>query len=479
MTDPVSGAKVVAALAANVLQTRFEDIDLATAENTRKRVLDVIGCAIGGAAAPGNDALVGLVREWGGKGEATVLSYGVKTPVQDAAWANAILCRSFDWEPLLAIIDGKRYPGHVSGTTVATALTVGESRGISGRELITALVAGDDVAERVYAAAAEPWKISQAGHQGLGKAPTFDAWGTMPAFGAAAIAGRLLGLNLEQLKHAFGIVINMISGAGGGLSAGATTFKLSQGTSARSGVLAAQLAKAGWKGIPDPFFGKNGYYANFTPGCEHPEILTRDLGKKYYVELLFKPYPGGRPTHTCIDAALAVARKNDFNTDGVVKVVVHLSPPMRYAHYMKPYKVGDYPTGDALFSYKYATATALDRKSVTAVNFTEKAIRDPIIQALIGKIELTPDLEKENGVELEVALKDGRTLTEYVREATGEIPHPLSWDALVKKFMGQVDFSRTVSRENAEKLIELVDRLEEADNIKKIIRLAVRREKTV
>jgi 2-methylcitrate dehydratase PrpD len=475
VTDPVSGEKVVGAFAENVLQTRFEDIAPAILENTKKRVLDVIGCAIGGAAAPGNDALVELVKGWGGKEEATILAYGLKAPAQEAAWANAILCRSFDWEPLLAIIDGKRYPGHVSGTTVTTALTVGESRGTSGRELIIALVAGDDVAERIYAAGGEPWKMSQAGRQGLGKSPTFDAWGTMPAFGVAAIAGRLLGLNHQQLKHAFGIVINMISGAGGGLSAGATTFKLGQGTSARSGVLAAQLARAGWTGIPDPFFGKNGYYANFTPGCEHPEILTRDLGKKYYVELLFKPYPGGRPTHTCIDAALALARKNAIDIDDVNKVIVHLSPPLRYAHYMKPYKVGDYPTGEALFSYKYATATALLRQSVTTENFTEESIRDPRVQALIGKIELAPDLDKKDGVELEVSLKDGRTLTEYVREAAGEIPHPLSWDALVKKFMVQADFSKIVSRENAEKLVELVSRLEEVDDIQEVIRLAVKR----
>ncbi len=478
MADPVSGAIVVGALAENVLKTRFEDIDPATVENTKKRILDVIGCAIGGAQAPGNDALVNLVRGWGGKSEATVLAYGVRAPAHEVAWANAILCRSFDWEPLLTLVNGKRYPGHVSGTTVPTALTVGESRGSSGREVITALVAGDDVAERIYAAAGEPWKMSQAGREGLSQSPTFDAWGTMPAFGAAAIAGRLLGLNISQLRNAFGIVINMIAGAGGGLLDGATTFKLSQGTSARSGVLAAQLAGAGWTGVKDPLLGKNGYYANFTPGCEHPENLTRDLGKKYYVEILFKPYPGGRPTHTCIDAALALARKHDINTDDIEKAVVHLSPPMRYAHYMKPYKVGDYPTGDALFSYKYATATALSRKSVTAINFTEAAIRDPRVQALIGKIELAADLEKDEGVELAVTLKDGRTLSEYMREATGEIPHPLSWEALVAKFMTQVDFSHTVSREDAEKLVEMVGRLEEVDDIKKVIKLAVKRDKT-
>jgi 2-methylcitrate dehydratase PrpD len=471
MMSSVNGKMIIDALAENVLKTRFEDIDPDIVENTKKRLLDVIGCTIGGAKAAGNDGLIDLVKSWGGNQEATILGYGVRTAAPDAAWANAILCRSFDWEPLVAIIGQKRYPGHVSGTTVSTALIMAETVGCSGRELITALVAGDDIAERVYAAAGEPWKRSEDNSQ-LRRGPTFDAWGTMPAFGATAIAGRLLGLNKMQLKNAFGIVVNMISGGGGGLADGSTTFKLSQGTSARSGVVAAQLAKAGWTGISDPLFAKNGYYITFNQGCEYPEILTSDLGKKYYVELVFKPYPGGRPTHTAIDAALAVVRKNEFDTRDISKIVLHLSPPMRYAHYMKPYKVGDYPTGDALFSYKYSTATALVRKKVTSENYIESSIRDPEVQSVIGKIELASDLAREEGLELEVILKNGRAFSQYVCEGTGELPNPLSWDALTAKFRFQEEFSRNVSPGNAGKIVELLRQLESIDDIKGLIKMA-------
>jgi 2-methylcitrate dehydratase PrpD len=74
-------------------------------------------------------------------------------------------------------------------------------------------------------------------------------------------------------------------------------------------------------------------------------------------------------------------------------------------------------------------------------------------------------------------MKDGRTLSIYVKEATGEIPHPLSWDALVAKFMVQVDFSQTVSRNDAEKLVEIIDKLEDVANVKSVIKLAIKREK--
>jgi len=472
MAEELDGKAVVEAYVDNVLNTRFEDIEPAIVENTKQRVFDVIGCALGGAAAPGNRQFIGLIKGWGGKKEATILAYGLKAPAQDAAWANAILCRSFDWEPLVAIVEGKRYPGHVSGTTVSTAITMAETRGVSGKELITALVAGDDIAERIYAAGGAPFKQGQAG--GQKNEPTFDAWGTMPSFGAVAIAGRLLGLDRNQLKNAFGIVINMISGAGGGLGAGATTFKLSQGTSARSGVVAAELAKAGWTGIPDPFFGKSGYFTNFTTGCDNPGVLTRELGKKYYVEVVFKPYPGGRPTHTTIDVALALSKNHNFSVDDIEKVVVRLSPPMRYAHYMKPYKVGDYPTGDALFSYKFSTATALVKKQVTAANFVPDAIKDPAVQSLISKIELASDLDKDNGIETVVTLKDGTSFKEYLRDATGELPAPLSWDALKKKFLTQVEFSKMINPASAEKIFALSQKLETLDNINQIIKLAIR-----
>ena len=81
----------VTALAQNVINTRFEDIDKDTIENTKNRILDVIGCAIGGANAPRNSALVDMIKDWGGKKESTIIAHGLKAPAPEAAWANAIL----------------------------------------------------------------------------------------------------------------------------------------------------------------------------------------------------------------------------------------------------------------------------------------------------------------------------------------------------------------------------------------------------
>ena len=463
------GKAITRALADNVLSTRFDDLSAATVANAKDRILDIVGCAIGGARAPGNAGLIELVKHWGGKPEATVLGHGLKAPAHTVAMANSILCRSFDWGVLTLIIDGGRFPTHTSETTVMTALALGESRGVSGRELISALVVGDDLAARIWTASDRP----QPG-QGPGRGPGFEPWGTITTLAAAAIAGRLLGLDGPQLRNAFGIALNMIAGAGSGLWDGATMFKLSQGTSARSGVNAAQLARAGWTGLEDPLFGAHGSYYSSFAGCEHPERIIEGLGKVYHAEIVFKPYPGGRPTHAPIDAALALARKHEFDADDIEEAVLRTSPPATAAHYAKPYKVGDYPTGDALFSYRYSVASALVRKHARNEDYDEEHIRDPKVQALIARTRLE-GLDRPEGVELEVRLKDGRLLREYVPVALGEPSNPLSREGLAAKFMTQVEYSQTVSTSDAEKLLKLLARLEDVDDAGRLVELAVKR----
>ncbi|HEY93350.1 MAG TPA: MmgE/PrpD family protein, partial [Dehalococcoidia bacterium] len=91
----VDGQAVLESLSGRILNTRYEDIDSETIENTKTRLWDTIGDALGAVPLPDMQALVELVKGWGGKQEATLLGYGVKTPVQDAAFVNCTLCRGF------------------------------------------------------------------------------------------------------------------------------------------------------------------------------------------------------------------------------------------------------------------------------------------------------------------------------------------------------------------------------------------------
>ena len=453
----------IEALSANILETRFENFDPETIENARYRIIDVLGCGVGGANAAGNAALVKLVKDWGGKQEASILVHGGKVPAHNAAMVNSIMARSFDFEALVPQIDGADIPAHISGTTVMTAITLGEMMDINGKELITALLAGDDTAIRVLAAA------------GFWLDEGWDDTGTINAIGATAIAGRLLGLNKRQMRHAFGITLNQLAATVQNIWDGSTAFKLPQGLSARNGIFSAQLAKAGWTGPEDMLLSKYGYYSLYTGGCNNPEILTKDLGKKYYTENLFKPYPSCRGTHPPIDCAVAIARQHDIKADDIDEVTLYLCQKGLDIFMSQPFRIGEFPHGNAAFNCQYTVACGLLRGDVKPEHFSEAAIRDPQLNALVTKIRLAelpgaPFLSAK----LEVKMKDGQIFSEFTDTPKGDQQNnPLSKDEIKDKFRANVDFSQTVSLDNAEKVLELLANLEELDNVNKIVKLLV------
>jgi 2-methylcitrate dehydratase PrpD len=453
----------IESLAANVLKTRFENFDKSTVDAARNRIIDVIGCAIGGANAPGNRALVEIIKDTGGKPEASILIWGGKVPALNAALVNSILCRSFDYEVMCVLVEGKQYPSHHAATMVMTALAMGEATGANGRETITAMLAGDDVTARIIAAS------------GIDLGLGWDGTGTYTAFGATAIAGRMLGLNELEMRNAFGIVLNNIASTVQGIWDGATTFKYGQGSAALNGIMAAQLAQKGWKGVEDALNSQHGFYALYTHGCKNPEILTRDLGKKYYAEAVFKAYPCCRATHVNIDAALALATKYAINTDEIAEVIISGPDRILDSFVAKPFRIREYPHCDAIFSLKYTCATALLKKSVKQQHFTEQAISDVKVNQLIDKIKLAAlPVNACPGFEVKVKMMDGSELTEFASTGKGDpIDSPLSKEEIVAKFMAQVDFSNTITRDNAGKLLEQIEQIENLSNLNKIFSLLV------
>jgi 2-methylcitrate dehydratase PrpD len=449
-------------LSANILETRFENFDQATVENARNRIIDVLGCAIGGANAVGNPELVDLVRGWGGKKEATILVYGAGVPVSEAAMVNSIMARSYDFEPVVPMIDGFDIPAHISGTTVMTAVALGEMRDIDGKELIAALLVGDDIAVRVLAA-----------HDfgfGLG----WDNTGTINMVGATAIAGRLLGLSRQQMKHAFGIVLNQMAGSMQNVWDGSITFKLPQGLSARNGIFSAQLAKAGWTGPEDMLLGRYGFYKLYTEGCDNPGFLTKDLGKKYYSDSVLKPHPSCRATHPAIDCALALISKHDIKAEEIEEVVLYEPRRGLDGFSGQPFRIGEFPHGCAAFNYRYNVANALLRRSVKPEHFAEAAIRDPEVNALISRVRLA-EMPGENtlSAELKVRMKDGREFSEFTDTPKGNPENPMTRDEIKGKFRANMEYSGAIGRDNAEEALKLLENLEKLNSVKKVVSLLV------
>ena len=193
---------VTGELVANVVRTQFDCIDKESVERAKWRLIDVLGCLMAGVNAPGCRETVDLIRKWGGAPESTVLVHGIKAPAYNAALVNSLMIRSFDFEPVEAEAESESEssPAHISGTTVPAALTMAERQAASGKELITALIVGDDLASRLGIASGFDFSFG------------WDNTGTINAFGATAIAGKLLKLNEKQVLNAFGIVVNQLGG---------------------------------------------------------------------------------------------------------------------------------------------------------------------------------------------------------------------------------------------------------------------------
>lgn len=459
---------ILDALASTVLGTDFDDLPEVVVENTKSRTLDMIGCALGGSGLDDVRALAATLGAPTGGFGATGIGFGQAFPVHDAAMVNCIAGRSFDWGPLTLVFDDGRIPSHISETTVLTGVAVGEHRQITGQELITSIVVGDDLAARIWLAAGDRPMPGE----GSGPASGFEQWGTVTTFSAAAIAGRIFGLRESELKHALALSISMMSGAGHGLWDGATSFKLSQGAAARNGILAARLAQAGWTGIDDPLLGDRGYYSIFETGCDALEWLHEDLGSTFYVEECFKPYPGGRPTDAPIEAAIRLAREDTVDPAEVEELIVR--PKALSAHYAKPYEVGEYPTGHALFSFKYAAASALVNGRAGNEEYTPAAVKNPKVQELIERTTLEPtDREVDpGGAEVEVRTSGGRSMRKVVPVPRGDPPNPMSTDELIEKFEAQARFAGTVDQAAVEDIVDRIDDLEDADDVSPIPSLA-------
>ncbi len=451
----------IARLVDNALATRFENFAKDTLETTKYRIIDTLGCLIGGATDTGNAELIKLIKENDGKEEATILIHGGRATVAEAALVNCIMARSFDFGPVSPLVDGFSCPGHISETSVPTALTLAEAINASGRDMITALLVGDDITARLLAAS------------GFGFSLGWDNVGTVNVFGVTAMAGRFSGLDKSQLRNAFGIALNLLGTTFQSLWDSTTAFKLPQGLAARAGIFAARLAKAGWTGPEDALVSKFGYYKMFTEGCQKPQALTDNLGERYYADGTIKPYPCCRVTHAAIDSALALIKKYNIKADDIELVNLETAQGGIDHIVGHPFKIGTFPHGNAAFSYEYAVATAFLFGNVRPEHFTEKAIRNPQIAEFIKKIKLTTaddiDFEKAR---MTVTLKDGGKLTETVVNVKGDpLTNPMTHEEIIAKFWLNVDFTQKISRIKAEVLLDKLLNLEKLENVRELIPL--------
>jgi 2-methylcitrate dehydratase PrpD len=454
-------------LAEHVVATDFASLDPGAIEWAKWRVLDVCGCALAGAEAPGCGMMRDLVTDWGGAEEATILAHGGRAPAHNVAMLNTLMARSHDYEPVEAEFEGRGCPAHISGTTVPVALAMAEKRRVDGKRLLTALIVGDDIAARLAVNSGFDFDLG------------WDETGTVNVFGAAAVACKLLQANEEQVFDALGIALNRLSGSIAGIFDKTLCYKLPIACSSREGVFAAELAARGFQGVTDPFLGPRGYFALFCRNHSADQV-AKDLGRKFYSDCVIKPYSACRITHPFIDSALAIATSHDVDAEQIAAIAVHGTHFGAGSFCAQALPPGVIRQPDAAFSIRYCVAAALLWREVAPPQFTDESLRDPRIRDLAGRIELVGDLPQrepgDNQARMEVTLNDGRIFSAHTLVGRGDARQgTVSLSDVQAKFLANARFAG-LEVDVAERAIAMIDRLEELEDVRALTRLLVKGE---
>jgi 2-methylcitrate dehydratase PrpD len=449
-------------LADNVARIQFNDLPAEVIAHTKRTILDVLSVGVAGTTANGSDILVVLAEDLGGKEECKIFCSARKVPAGTAAMVNSAMARARDY------MDEHYELSTCSAVTVVpTALAVAEQVGkVDGRTLITAVALGMDVMIRMAGA----WKEKSSG------------W-SLPAvlgyFGAAATAGKLLGLDAAQLSNAFGIAHAQSSGNHQSAIDGALTKRLSSGLAAQGGVLAAMLAQRGWTGERNSFEGRFGFVNLYANGKYDPVPLTRDLGRRFEgVGIGMKAYPSCAHTHTAIPGILELMSRHAIRVENIEKIDVGVNA-FNYMIAGEPIEVKRVPKSmtTAQFSIPYTVAAAVLDGKVVIDSFTEDMIRRPDILKLTSRIHVYVDDAIERAcsgqagsARVIVTMTDGSVHEVMIEHAPGSPNNPMSAAQVSEKVWECMRHAaKPVSDATVQEFIDLVNSLEQVDDVAKIM----------
>jgi 2-methylcitrate dehydratase PrpD len=221
--------------------------------------------------------------------------------------------------------------------------------------------------------------------------------------------------------------------------------------------------------------GKYGYFKLYCQGSD-PEILTRNLGEEFYGgRTTYKFYPGCGWTHPVIDCALDLVNRQNVAADLIEEVVVNIAPMHLDGPLAQPFVLGDFPQGNAFFSYRYTVANALIRKNALPEHYIEDAVRDSRVAELANKVKIISSMtsaDRMDAAEVRVRLKNGGECSARVPASKGNpLVNPLTVDEIMEKFWHNVDFSGTVRRKDAEKALDMINNLETVKDTGELVAL--------
>ena len=433
----------------HVIGTRYEDLPAETVEATKKYLLDSLGVGLAGTSAP-------FVQEWlsayqgavpgpGGR----IWGIGGELPTPAAAAVNGYLIHNseFDCVHEPAVL-------HPMAVTLSALMVEAEARGgVSGKELIRAIALGVDVA----------CHIGNAVTSGL----KFFRPATGGGFGAVAAIGAVAGLDREQLLNAFGIYYAQASGTMQAHTEGLALLAMQIGFDSRNAVVAVRLAEQGIPGTRGTLEGPFGYL-NLMEGAYDRAALLDDIGKIWRItEVAHKPFPSGRATHGVIDALRGLVAEHGITGDTVASVIASV-PPLTHRLIGRPIKDGMTPNY-ARLSGPYCAARLLLSGDLGVDDFLDAPLSDPTTLDLGRRVSIeadgNPDPNALTPITVTVRMTDGAEHTATLSTVYGNPAKPMTHEAHLAKFRRNVAFCGTVPEAHGERLIGMVDDLENVADV--------------
>lgn len=439
----------------HVAQCRYEDLPEAASLAARYSILDTLGVMLAATSLSEDCGRIAeFARECGGNAESSVIGFGDRLPAPAAALVNGALCHPLDFDDVHD--EAKCHP---AAESFPAALALAERVGASGKELLTAMAVGGDVAARIALSV----DLGPGSHGWLGSA-------IYSHFGATAAAGKILGLSADQMSHAFGIAFCQTAGSHE-MAEDCAYRGVRDGFAQKVGVVSAMLAQRGVTG-PSAFLeGKAGLYRQYFQARYTPERLVRDLGSVFEAaNVSYKLWPSCRLTHNYIQSLLAILDENGLAAEDVEQVAVVVSEWGQVLCEPESYRLQPTTAMGAKDSMQFTLGAVLAHRSVRMEHFEPAGLEDAAILKAARKVVYTfdPGLDPAgmSPGDVRVRTRDGREVHKVVEFLYGSPRNPIEFKDLEGKFRDCVSHAaRPLAAGRADKLVADVLDLDRAASV--------------
>jgi len=445
-------------------EIQYNNLPQFVVQETKRILLDSIGCALGGTKTLKGEIAVRLARVLGGSAEASLLGTCDKVGAASSAFAMGELMNALDYEALLSP------PAHATPYVLAAPLAIGEMKKVSGKECIVATAVGHELATRIASSLIFGRRFNvELAERGIAMSLPTPGYG-LCVFGGAAAAGRLLGLSADKMAHAMGIVgylapVPMIGKFLTSLPASMSKY-LSAGFLSQSETVAVLSADMGYTGDIEVLDGNQGFWRAF--GCDgwRPMYVTEGLGETWNFpeRIFYKRFPCCGVMQNALAHFENIVTDNNIWPDDITEITVKLG------------SLADLPLWrtvavenhiDAQFSVPFVFSVAAHRIEVGPSWQSPETLQDQRIAKFMKKVRIVTDLDDNasDRSDVEVVVGTGTNRKIYSRRGIA-LKYEMTDNDLTEKFKRNARL--VLNEEQVQKVVAAIQTLEDLTDISEL-----------